>query len=192
MRSLDSLIGFLDALEAPADLSALRGALGGLRVSRADLAEHVAFEEDHYARNEMARSAWHELVCLCWRPGQGTPIHDHRGSSCAFMIVQGQAEEICYDLDAEGRLAGARAPVAHRCGSICASWDADVHEVVNRTAEDLITLHIYSPALSQMRVYSRDTGVGELWTPHMVVVGVGDRQETGSAPRGVAQAARSR
>ncbi|RMH28644.1 MAG: hypothetical protein D6693_03620 [Planctomycetota bacterium] len=164
---LDDLIAQLDRLEAPADLEWMSRLLRESGLTRRDLGPHVRFEDDHYARNEVARSAWHELVCVCWRPGQGTPIHDHRASSCAFLVVEGRATEIRFDLDEGGMLAREHPPAIREPGYICSSWDADVHEVVNRSPEDLITLHIYSPALTQVHVYSRDTRRGELWTPHL-------------------------
>lgn len=164
---LDSLINSLDSLEAPARLDELSGLLRARPFTRADLGRHVLFDDEHYARNEVARSAWYELVCVCWRPGQRTPIHDHRASSCAFLVVEGDATEVRYDHKESGRLAGAHAPEVRRRGYICASWDEDIHEVVNDSPRDLITLHIYSPALAQVRIYNRETGDGEMWTPHL-------------------------
>lgn len=167
MHMLESLIAELDALGAPAELGSLRAMLRARPFTRAELAPFVSFDDGHYARNEVARSAWYELVCVCWKPGQRTPIHDHRASSCAFLVVEGAATEIRYDIDDAGLLAGAHEPAVRERGYICASWDADIHEVVNHTARDLITLHIYSPALSQVHIYCRETGAGELWTPHL-------------------------
>lgn len=170
---LDDLIAQLDALEAPAALDWMRGLLESASPTRSDLGSQVRFTDDHYARNEVARSAWYELVCVCWRPGQGTPIHDHRASSCAFLIIEGAATETRFDLDDAGCLGREHPPARRAPGYICASWDADVHEVVNDTPDDLITLHIYSPALTQVQIYSRETRRGELWTPHMQSVASG-------------------
>ncbi len=166
-KKLDALIDYLNSLQAPADLDTLRGLLSDLEVDRECLGHHVHFECDHYARNKVATSPWYELVCVCWQPGQRTPIHDHRASSCAFLVVEGAATEVLFETNEDGTLNFESEPFRREKGYICASWDADIHEIVNDTDEDMITLHIYSPALSQLHIYSRDTGVGELWTPHM-------------------------
>lgn len=166
MNKLHTLTEYLSALTAPADLSTLSGLLGDLDISRDDLGSSVRFDDDQYARNKISETEWYEMVCLCWKPGQGTPIHNHRHSSCAFLIVEGIADETLFALDAEGKLNGESDFSKLERGRIGASWDADIHQMGNQTDQDLISLHIYSPPLKQMMVYSRETGEGELWTPH--------------------------
>lgn len=166
MTKLHPLTEYLSALSAPADLSTLSRMLGELDITRGDLGSAVRFDDEQYARNKISETEWYEMVCLCWKPGQGTPIHNHRHSSCAFLIVEGIADECLFSLDADGKLSGECKSSKLERGSIGASWDSDIHEMGNQTAEDLISLHIYSPPLRQMMVYSRQTGEGELWTPH--------------------------
>ena len=167
-RKLSPLIEYLNSLTQPADLSTLCTLLSDLEITRADLGRHVHFENDHYARNIVAQNEWFELVCVCWKPGQRTPIHDHRSSSCAFLVVEGDATEVVFEQGPDHTLGAEGAPAVRRPGYICASWDADIHEVINNSDRDLITLHIYSPALSHIRIYARDTRQCEVWTPHMV------------------------
>lgn len=66
---LRPLIEYLDSLDAPADLETLKRTLGELDVTRRDLADAVRFDEEQYARNTISQGTWHELVCLCWKPG---------------------------------------------------------------------------------------------------------------------------
>ena len=44
----------------------------------------------------------------------------------------------------------------HRAGGICATEDADIHQVSNLADDggDLVTLHVYSPPLLNMGTYS--------------------------------------
>ena len=165
---LAPLINYLNSLKRPADLPTLQRLLRDLDITRGDLGKHVHFDNEHYARNKIAQSEWYELVCVCWKPGQRTPIHDHRSSSCAFLVVEGEATETAFEHEPDFTLGAEGEPVVREPGYICASWDADIHEVANESDRDLITLHIYSPALSHVRIYSRDTGRSEVWTPHMV------------------------
>lgn len=82
------------------------------------------------------------------------------------MIVEGVAVETLFTLGPDGKLAGQSEPFRRDTGYICASWDADIHEIVNQTDRELITLHIYSPPFDRVNIYSRQTGQAELWTPH--------------------------
>jgi cysteine dioxygenase len=155
---LGSLLRYLDSLSARADLAVLRTLLGELRIARADLTAACHFCEEHYQRNTIKESPWYELVCLCWRSGQRTPIHDHRGSSCAFRVIDGTAMESRFELTASGLLRSTGSQDLTP-GFICASHDADIHQVLNAqpAGRDVITLHIYSPPLRSFRKYTLDS-----------------------------------
>jgi len=155
---LKNLLGYLDSLEDRADLDVLRRLLEDLDVTRADIESACTFSEGRYQRNIIKESAWYELVALCWKSGQRTPIHDHRGSSCAFKVVHNAATEIRFEKSPSGLLVSTgsfEAPEGH----ICASYDEDIHQVLNANPEgtDVITLHIYSPPLKNYRRYTLDT-----------------------------------
>jgi cysteine dioxygenase len=129
-------------------------------LTRADLTlEHVRpflrFDPGHYVRNLMYAGPGYQALVLCWRSGQRSPIHDHTGSSCAVKVIQGVATETVFARGPNGMLyaVGSRQLPA---GCTCASQDSDVHQMSNLQSEgeELITLHIYSPPLLYMNMYS--------------------------------------
>ncbi len=155
---LRDLLGYLDTLGQPADLETLQRLLGSLRITRADLGPACSFKDERYQRNLIRQTDWYELVCLCWTSGQRTPIHDHAGSSCAFLVVEGVATETRFEHTPSGLVC----PIwtrRHEPGYICASAEADVHQVSNTQppGTDLITLHCYCPRLRNFNVYSLDS-----------------------------------
>jgi cysteine dioxygenase len=155
---LNPLLSYLDHLGERADLPTLRRLLEDLDVSREDLAPACLFEKDRYQRNLVKETPWYELVCLCWGSGQRTPIHDHEGSSCAFLVVEGDATETRFEHTPSGLVIPVETHV-RKPGFVCASSEADIHQVANTQREgcDLITLHIYSPQLRHFNVYTMDT-----------------------------------
>ncbi|MCA9290227.1 MAG: cysteine dioxygenase family protein [Phycisphaerales bacterium] len=155
-NKLRVLVDYLEGLTAEADLEALEALLGHLDLTRADLGRGVVFSDQRYQRNVISRSPWHELVCICWKPGQSTPIHDHEGSACAFAVIEGVATERRYEL-ADDRHVVPAGSVRLRERCICAAKDADIHAVHNLEDRELITLHIYSPALSKYNVYTLES-----------------------------------
>ncbi len=155
---LQALLGYLDGLDGRADLATLRRLLGELDASAAELTPACRFNNEAYQRNLIRETRFYELVCLCWRSGQRTPIHDHAGSSCAFRVIAGVATETRFLRSPSGLVYPGS--TAHRQpGYICASREDDIHQVANtQTAgRDLVTLHIYSPPLRNFNVYSLDT-----------------------------------
>jgi cysteine dioxygenase len=115
----------------------------------------LRFDPGHYVRNLMYAGPSYQALVLCWHSGQRSPIHDHAGSSCAVKVIQGVATETTFARAASGLLYAVGSRHLQE-GCTCASQDDDVHQMSNLQPDghDLITLHIYSPALLSMNMYS--------------------------------------
>jgi len=154
--NLSFALSTLDLFKAPLSDLETRETLELLSPHWESLFEHVRFDETTYCRNRLYRSEFVDLLLLCWRPGQRTPLHDHAGSRCGVKLLQGEATEIFFSKAGNGTLipAGSKTLSA---GSITVSRDSDIHMLANLSAskDDLVTLHCYSPPLEQMQVYSQ-------------------------------------
>lgn len=161
LPKLAALVEYLDSLQGRADLGVLTGFLQRLGVSRADIQPACCFNARGYKRNTISASPWYELLALCWRSADCTPIHDHKGVSCAFRVVEGTGTEIRFRPTESGLICPC-ATTSMEPGYICAAEDADIHQVANMQApgHDLITLHIYSPPISRMNTYEFAGPVG--------------------------------
>ncbi|MCI0457891.1 MAG: cysteine dioxygenase family protein [Gemmataceae bacterium] len=162
-RTLDELIAYLDGLNDRAPLPELQAHLAALEVDLDELADHLRFSERAYRRNLIRGGTCYNLWVLCWRNGQRSPIHDHRGSSCALRVVEGTMTETLFEFAPNGHV---KATFSREVlpGGVVGSEDIDLHQVSNLQADelDLVTLHIYSPPLLYMGTYSlMDRGRGE-------------------------------
>lgn len=154
LPKLSGILDYLEGLDRRAELPILEECLRELAVTRADIACACKFGERTYKRNTIGRSPWYELVALCWRSGDCTPIHDHRGVSCAFKVIEGVGTEIRFEATPAGLICPVQT-VRMAAGYVCAAADEDIHQVCNMQApgSDLITLHAYSPPISKMGTY---------------------------------------
>jgi cysteine dioxygenase len=154
--TLQDLIGYLDGLSGRASLDELLEMLSHTEIDAADLAEHVHFSADGYTRNLVSTGEWYDLLVLCWKPGQHSPIHDHAGSGCGVRVLHGVMTETEFAPDADGQAkeVGSRDLAA---GTVSGCEDLDLHQVSNDQDDDLVTLHIYSPPLRSMGTYRRTT-----------------------------------
>jgi cysteine dioxygenase len=153
--SLKQWFAELDQYRDRIPLAALTSGLQRLQVELADFQQFVQFSPERYRRNLMhAGPAYHALI-LCWRSGQRSPIHDHRGSACAVRVLQGEASETIYQMTEEGQVFPSKTRTLSE-GFMCVTQDLDIHQLSNLQAanRDLITLHIYSPPLLVMGQYS--------------------------------------
>ena len=152
---LGSVLEELDAWRERIPLSELKRALAELRVTLDDVRPFVKFDSDRYRRNLMHAGPAYQALVLCWRNGQRSPIHDHRGSNCGVRVLHGTALETVFERAGNGMIYAVRSR-SIAPGTICATQDDDIHQVSNLAADggDLVTLHVYSPPLLQMGTYS--------------------------------------
>jgi cysteine dioxygenase len=144
----------MDAHPQRVPLDELTGMLRDLEIDLDDVRSFVHFGDDHYRRNLLHEGPGYHALVLCWKSGQRSPIHDHRGSSCGVRVLQGIATETRYQRGASGTLMATRSHELPE-GSICGSQDADIHTMSNlEPGTPLVTLHIYSPPLLRMGTYS--------------------------------------
>jgi cysteine dioxygenase len=162
-QSLSELFDYLDGLDDRAPLEELTTQLRRTLVTCADVADSIRFSDRGYTRNLVRAGPWYNLLVLCWNNGQRSPIHDHKGSSCAVRVLRGTATETIFDYAPNGHIwaTGSR---QHLAGTVIGSQDTDLHQVSNLqpAGADLVTLHIYSPPLLWMGTYSlTDTTRGQ-------------------------------
>ena len=133
-------------------------------LSAEDVAEYLVFRPDRYVRNLLHAGPAYQALVLCWRNGQRSPIHNHRGSNCGVKVLRGVATETVFAKAPNGMAYAVRSRDLPE-GHVCATADEDVHQVSNLQAggADLVTLHVYSPPLLRMDVFSLDSPVVREW-----------------------------
>jgi len=163
---LTPLIQFLDGLAQRAPIENLEQLLHESAITLEDVAEFARFGEKGYTRNLVRGGEWYHLLVLCWRSGQRSPIHNHAQSTCGVRVLTGVATETKFEKTPSGLL---KAVISRDLeeGGVCASQDADVHQISNLqgAGKDLVTLHIYSPPLLKMKTYSITDARVEDYTP---------------------------
>ncbi|MBL8878915.1 MAG: cysteine dioxygenase family protein [Phycisphaerales bacterium] len=147
----------LDQHHTRVPLDELMRQLRKLELHPDDVREFMHFNPERYQRNLVHEGPGYQALLLCWRNGQRSPIHNHRGSSCGVRVVVGNAVETFFERNEAGFIF-ANGSRTLREGEICGSQDDDMHQISNiqPAGRDLVTLHIYSPALLHMQVFSLD------------------------------------
>ena len=163
---LAGLVGRLSAIARPPTYEEVNALLGGVRVGEDELRPHVGFKEGTYARHRVHLGAHAELLVLCWRPGQRTPIHDHAGSFGAVRVLRGVMWETLFEMEGA---AGLRYRSAREWtpGHVTGADVRDIHQLGNPevSGQDLVTLHLYAPPLTSLNVYKigRAESTSTLW-----------------------------
>ncbi|WP_035841247.1 cysteine dioxygenase [Kitasatospora azatica] len=141
------------AAPVPAPITPLSPA--ALRAVVAELAERpqewidkvrLSTEERWYERLSLTED--HEVWLISWLPGQSTGFHDHGGSRGAYAVALGELEELSLGGE-HGELHTRRLPA----GSIRAFGPEFLHDVRNTGGGPAVSLHAYSPPLSEIARY---------------------------------------
>lgn len=150
----------LDLAPAPAATAPTALSPAALRRIVQDLAEQpdqwlhrvrLASDERWYERLRLTDD--HEVWLISWLPGQSTGFHDHGGSRGAFVVALGELEELS--------LGGSdQELVVKRVGSGTARAFGPeyLHDIRNTAAGPAVTIHAYSPPLSEMSRYELRVG----------------------------------
>jgi cysteine dioxygenase len=148
----------LDRHEQRVPLDELVALMEALEITPEELAAHVSFGESTYKRNLVRAGSGYQALLLCWRAGQKSPIHDHRGSSCGVRVLKGVCTETVYDTTPHGMVYPVHTRHLYE-GQVCGSQDSDKHVVSNLqpAGQDMMTLHVYSPPLLTMGMYSLES-----------------------------------
>jgi cysteine dioxygenase len=162
--AIDSIFDSLDQAAEKLSLPAILEWIRDSDLSIDDVSEYLVFRPERYVRNLLHAGPAYQALVLCWRNGQRSPIHNHRGSNCGVKVLHGVATETTFAKAPNGMVYAVRSRDL-RVGHVCASADEDVHQVSNLQADgaDLVTLHVYSPPLLRMEMFSLDTPAVTEW-----------------------------
>jgi len=158
-RTLRRLTRSLDALVAantdPRAIASRAGMLLGPALADPALLEprHCEPAEDRYRQHlvHVHPRGRYSIVALVWKPGQATPIHDHR-CWCVVGVWRGLERETTYSLYGEGDapylVPDGSAASAPGDVSVLVPPEEDIHRVENAGDDIAISVHLYGDDIS--------------------------------------------
>jgi cysteine dioxygenase len=164
--SFKDLTDALNARTSVPSLPELDELIARTKISADELRPYLGFKTGNYSRHRVMKNEFVEMLVLCWKPGQRTPIHDHNGSHGAVFVHEGILWETMFDYDIETGL-NYQTHRELRAGGLTGSEDPDIHQLGNPdvSGQDLITIHIYAPPLGVLKTYKLGSATIEQYTP---------------------------
>ena len=110
---------------------------------------HVRHDDLSRTSVRLVATEAYEVWLLGWAPGQGVDLHDHGGANAAFVVLDGELDELTLGF------AGitTRRLATGAVGTVAAGA---IHDVVNRGPADATSIHVYSDPLRTMTFYEPD------------------------------------
>ena len=172
--SLQALVNQLSALSGAPTLEQLDTLLEDVQLNAEELRPYRSFKVGNYARHRVFRNLHVELLVLCWRPGQRTPIHDHNGSHGAVRVCEGVMWETMFELDADRKLRY-KSGRQWLAGDVTGAAVPDIHQLGNPevSGQDMVTLHLYAPPLGVLNTYKVGSAEVGRYSPDQFIDGAG-------------------
>ncbi|MEB3196245.1 MAG: cysteine dioxygenase family protein [Candidatus Sericytochromatia bacterium] len=140
-----------------------------LRVDATLLDPHIQFSTENYARHVIYRDEAVEVICLCWMPGQGTPVHNHGRSFGVVCVHEGILACTGFRrLDSAGEPGRAELEattlVYATSGTRLLDRVGSTHRLSNpaHLNEPAVSLHFYAGPLDWMEVFDLRSGTVEV------------------------------
>lgn len=164
--SLPALMHALESQNSIPSLEQIYAWLSTAEISAEELSPYIGFKEGNYWRHRVCRNQFVEMLVLCWRPGQRTPIHDHNGSHGGVRIWKGMLWETTFSFDPVTGLKYKSAR-EYAPGGVTGSDIPDIHQLGNPDVSDrdLITIHVYAPPLGVLHTYKPGSAEIDLYVP---------------------------
>jgi len=161
------LVEWLQSQTTPPSIEEITARLTQVQITSTDLQPYLGFKEGNYWRHRVCRNQSVEMLVICWRPGQKTPIHDHNGSHGVVRVQEGLMWETMFTYeDAQGLRykSGRECPTSEVTGAA----EPDIHQLGNPdvSGQDLITIHVYAPPLGVLKTYKVGSANVDLYTPN--------------------------
>jgi cysteine dioxygenase len=131
-----------------------------LRIDPRELERYKNWSDERHTRTRFYEGERFEILVLCWKPGQWSPIHDHANSICTMYVLEGRAVTTMYRVDtiACRKLLVEDATTVLGPTNVTTVFGGDIHRVGNPADSDggLVTIHVYLPPIPEMLVWDGD------------------------------------
>lgn len=148
ITTIDELYAILETIRQPLTVVQLAELTSRLQLPPGQWREHLTFEPDQFSFRTIYGSPHFEINVIGWRSGQFSSVHNHRGTACCVLVLDGVLTSIDYRLVSAKEL-NETSRVDLRPGEILSCNDREIHCCGNEQpcGTDLATLHLYSSPL---------------------------------------------
>ena len=116
--------------------------------------EFASWDKEGYTRNCINRTDEYELLLLCWKKGDVTPIHGHDGQKCWVYQIEGKVTEVRYEEDNTGDLFETNRMQLSPGRLTFMNDKMGYHKLKNDTDGRAMTLHIYVAPINSCEVFN--------------------------------------
>ena len=150
IKSLNKLIEVLKNSDAENYVTVAKN----MNIPSSDFKKFAHWKDDSYARNCIIKTPEFELILICWKKGDATPIHGHNDQKCWVYLVEGEMTELRYNSDDECNLSECN-KLQMKTGDLTYMQDSmGFHLLENSQEQTAMTLHLYMKPVDTCMVFN--------------------------------------
>lgn len=148
ITSLQQLIETLDECD-PQDYVKVAAKMN---IPKEDFEDYTYWKDECYARNCIERTEVYELILICWKAGDASPVHGHDEQKCWVYQVDGTMHEERFQ-EEDGKLIPCNT-LELEAGKLTYMEDRmGYHSLSNKSEEGAMTLHLYISPIDSCKVF---------------------------------------
>lgn len=130
-----------------------------LQIEKSEVKELIAFDSSNYTRNLIERTGSYELMLMCWKEGQSSPIHGYSGQQGWIYVIEGKLSIDYYvERDSDHRMDHFRTE-SFKAGEFAYLNDyVGFHSLKNTSRENTISLHLHAGPVLKWKVFDPADG----------------------------------
>jgi uncharacterized NAD(P)/FAD-binding protein YdhS/predicted metal-dependent enzyme (double-stranded beta helix superfamily) len=164
-----TLNGFIEAIKTTTieklELTQLKDWVAKLDLRDIAIEPSICFSCEHYQRQLLHRDSSFEIILVCWKPGQFSPIHTHGDSLNVTRVYRGTLTSRIFadnDLTTEKYFPKLIEEKYLHKDELAQVDRWIIHQLANTSTENLVTFNVYAKPLEQMKVYDSNNKKLEL------------------------------
>ena len=123
-----------------------------MNIPKEDFEDYAFWNDDCYARNCIERTEVYELILICWKPGDETPVHGHDEQKCWIYQVDGNMHEERFQ-EEDGKLVSCN-QLELSPGKLSYMDDnMGFHSIENKSSKNAMSLHLYISPIDYCQVF---------------------------------------
>ncbi|MGB0888082.1 MAG: cysteine dioxygenase [Vicingaceae bacterium] len=155
MDSITSLSGLIKVLKQ-SDAEDYVSVAKNMKLPVSDFDKYAHWKEDSYARNCVIKTDKFELILICWKGKDFTPIHCHNDQKCWVYMVNGEMTEIRYKQNEDGSLTETNYLNIVPGNLTYMDDNMGFHLLKNTSDKKAMTLHLYIKPVEACNVFDDD------------------------------------
>jgi cysteine dioxygenase len=128
----------------------------GMNIPSSDFEKFAFWKDEGYARNCIIKTPEFELILICWKGKDFTPIHCHNDQKCWVYMASGKMTEVRFKQNEDGTLTETNQQEMVAGNLTYMDDSMGFHLLKNTSEQKAMTLHLYMKPVEYCNVFDDD------------------------------------